>query len=176
MSTKLLAFLTKSHPAGTRLSIPHTMSSLTHSASSLLSSFESLVAGLSEAVLATLRHVFDVVIGLLRGVVHISEEVVADTWAIIEGLVKTVFCESFVEVLDSSDWSRLPPTITRRRRCCATACRRLLSDISHHFLTANIIPILLLAFGAIVGIAVASNKSQTGAAGAAKGKGNAKRA
>lgn len=71
------------------------MSSITHSASSLLSSFESLVAGLTEAVLATLRHVFDLVIGVLRGVVHISEEVVGDTWAIIEGIVKAVFgkCE-----------------------------------------------------------------------------------
>lgn len=69
------------------------MSSLTNSAGSLLSSFESLVAGLTEAVLATLRHVFDIVIGTLRGVVHISEEVVSDTWAIIEGLVKTVFCK-----------------------------------------------------------------------------------
>lgn len=69
------------------------MASITNSIESLFSGSASIVEGLAESVLAVLRHVFDTVIGLLRGVIHVSEEVVVDTWTIIESVVKGLFGE-----------------------------------------------------------------------------------
>ncbi|CAO1620077.1 unnamed protein product [Jaminaea pallidilutea] len=111
------------------------MASITNSIESLFSGSASIVEGLAESVLAVLRHVFDTVIGLLRGVIHVSEEVVVDTWTIIESVVKGLF--------------------------------------------ANIVPLLLVAFGALAGIIVAlsaRNKSAGQSRASAGGKGKKKRA
>lgn len=81
----------------TTIPTPHSalnnMASITNSIESIFSGSAHVIEGLAESVLAVLRHLFDIVVGLLRGVVHVSEEVVADAWAIIEGTVRGIFCE-----------------------------------------------------------------------------------
>lgn len=50
-----------------------------------------VVKCLLKSVLALVRHVSDIAVGLLRGVVDVSEEVVIDAWAFIEGAVQGIF-------------------------------------------------------------------------------------
>lgn len=69
------------------------MASITHSIGSLASSFENLLAGVAESILAVLRHAFNIVAGILRTSLNVSEEVLEDAWKVIEGIVGAVFCE-----------------------------------------------------------------------------------
>lgn len=69
------------------------MASIQHSLGSLVSSFEHLVSGLLESVLAILRHFFNIIAGVLKGTLNISEDVLENAWKMVEGSVRLVFGE-----------------------------------------------------------------------------------
>lgn len=133
------------------------MASIQHSLGSLISSFEHLVSGLLESVLAILRHFFNIIAGVLKGTLNISEEVLENAWKVVEGSVRLVFGEWHVPGGGEAD------AYSARR---ALSCwNREADPLFFPFalpLPANFLPIVLLVFGAVVGLVLANRQTTAG--------------